>query len=73
MSRLHSHLASVQAEVHASPESPAWDQFLQVTEHQVTEGLVSMILTAVGSLLHRAQLYEQVWYTGIRRLMLHTV
>lgn len=60
LSRIHCNLASVLSLIHASPESPAWDHYLQRTEHEVTEGLVCMVLTAVGSLLHRAHLYEQV-------------
>lgn len=60
LSRIHSNLASVLSLIHASPESPAWDHYLHKTEDQVTEGLTNMVLTAVGSLLHRAHLYEQV-------------
>ena len=60
LSRIHSNLASVLSLIHASPESPAWDRYLHKVESCVTEGLASMVLTAVGSLLHRAHLYEQV-------------
>ena len=60
LSRIHSNLDSVLSLIHASPESPAWDQYLHRAENQVTEGLASVVLTAVGSLLHRAHLYEQV-------------
>lgn len=60
LSRIHSNLASVLSLIHASPESPAWDHYLHKTEDQVTEGITNMVLTAVGSLLHRAHLYEQV-------------
>lgn len=77
LSRLHSNLASVQSQIHASPESPAWDQFLRRAEQQVMEGLVTMVLTAVSSLLHRAQLYEQVLYTyavqWVSNLLLKTI
>ena len=62
LSRIHSSLASVLSLIHASPESPAWDKYLHRVEKQVTEGLSNMVLTAVGSLLHRAHLYEQVLY-----------
>ena len=64
MSRIHSNLASVLSQVHASPESPAWAGYLRNVDHVITERLKDTVLTAVGSLLHRAHLYEQVSTQG---------
>lgn len=64
MSRIHSNLASVLSQVHASPESPAWASYLRNVDHVITERLKDTVLTAVGSLLHRAHLYEQVSTQG---------
>ena len=64
MFRIHSNLASVLSQVHASPESPAWAGYLRNVDHVITERLKDTVLTAVGSLLHRAHLYEQVSTQG---------
>ena len=44
----------------SSPESPAWGAYLSSVDREVVVGLKSMVLTAIGTLTHRAQQYEQV-------------
>ena len=46
--------------VEVSQESPAWTTFLTHTDGVVCRGLKDMVLTAIGTLVARAQSYEQV-------------
>ena len=57
--------------VEVSQESPAWTSFLAHADSLVCQGLKDMVLTAIGTLISRAQSYEQVggatsWWAGLQ-------